>query len=115
MPYDIDSEPIVIKVPAQVAVPEGAVSGPEWLDALDRLDALEGLTILDLADVSGTPQAGNLIIRNAENDGWELRNFTSGITAILDSSDVVSLVANTMQLHKGFTVTASPSGNTVYV
>lgn len=115
MPYDIDAEPIVIRVPADVSVPANSPAGPEWNSLLTRVSELEDLTILDLADVSGTPQAGNLIIRNDTNDGWELKNFTSGITAILDSSGVVSLVANTMQLYKGFTVTASPAGNTVYV
>ena len=51
MPHNIDSEPVVITVPANVTAPVNDVPAAEWVDIKNRVAAVEGLGLVDLSDV----------------------------------------------------------------
>lgn len=110
MPYDIDTEPIIIRTAATVALPPGNPTAPEWAALVGRVTALEGLGVVDLTDVDLTDLADGLaLVWDAASGTWrpgsaggsldlvqslavdvltDVRsiNFTSGLAAIQSST-----------------------------
>lgn len=88
MPYDIDTEPIVITVPAQTVAPEGNVTAAEWLDYKSRVSAIEGIGLSDLADVDLTDKAHNrALIWSDTYSVWVARDIAQPVNAQIIGDD----------------------------
>lgn len=71
MPYDIDTEPIVITVPAQATAPVNDIPAAEWVDIKNRVAAVEGLGLVDLSDIDLTDlDDGMLLSWNEGSEMW---------------------------------------------
>jgi len=72
MPYDIDTEPIIIKVPAQVEIPPSTISEAEWSALQGRVTAVEGLGLVDLSDVDSSALTdGVTLVYDAATETWK--------------------------------------------
>jgi len=120
MPYDIDTMPVIIRVPAHAAIPEADIPAAEWSALKGRIADVEGIGLVDLPDVdtaglddetvlvydeaSGTwkPQTVVLGIRVSNGDGTEqftdidMVQFATGLTAVRSSQfpNIVSVFVN---------------------
>lgn len=118
MPYDIDTEPIVITMPAQATAPVNDISAPEWTDLKGRVAAIEGLGLVDLRDVDASGLDDNMILAWSEDASmWVPITFTNGAIARIEQNyggspgqDEVSLLT----FGPGLGV-SSPSANRAHV
>jgi hypothetical protein len=80
MPYDIDTEPIIIRTTSQAAIPAGTVTGPDWTALLGRVANIEGIGLVDLTDVDATDLADEMVlVYDAASGTWKPQTVVLGI------------------------------------
>lgn len=78
MAYDIDTEPIIIRVPASAAIPAGDLTPAEVADLKARVDATENKALGDLADVSTDGATSGMALVH-DGTGWTPGSVTGAI------------------------------------
>lgn len=87
MPYDIDTEPVVIKVPSAVALPPGNITPAEWVEYKSRVVAIEGLGLVDLSDVDADGLVdGQTLIYDEDDEVWKPGLPAGTISSVLNAS-----------------------------
>lgn len=112
MPYDIDTEPVIITVPAQATAPVNDIPAPEWVDLKNRVAAVEGLGLVDLSDVDLTDiDEGMLLGWDAGDELWRPVNPTpAGLDYVRDWQGN-HVMAPVRRLQFSRTLTAVPHGS----
>lgn len=77
-----EQEPIIIRVPAQVAVPPATIPVAEWDDVRQRVVAIEGLGLVDLSDVDLSGAAAGHTLVRGEDGVWRAGSVAGKIKQV---------------------------------
>lgn len=107
MPFDIDTEPVIIKVPSSVALPPGNVSPSEWTAYKGRVATLETQHLGDIANVDETDISDGDALLYDEATGTYKPGTPGEPLVVTDDGVIITPDTNQLYVWSGIRATVS--------